>query len=267
MDRNKTLLLFIVLLLLSGSALPDSLTIRGDASDCDASFINQYNNQLNYGNTNSLEIGDAFSGARFSYTILKFTQLADTMQAYAPATWDSARLAVVVLDATGLDPGTSVPDSIMSTLNKGTAAWCEGTGTGDGTGGVTWDSAIARGTADACGDSADWTDGGDYSATEEPAGATNDTVYLVGGELSQYDTIYYSISGATIADTLGDYYTLFIIAARVADGDDASSTALLDVAQDGYATADYRPYLELFYTPTSGATKNIGAADLGAVEL
>jgi len=238
--------LTLILLCLNSIVFADSFDI--DSSDVDMSHISKYNNQKNYGAVSPLQVGDNYiPGTRTNHIVIKFPTLADSMQNVGAANWDSAKLNLVVYSSTYLAPGTSDPDTLCITLHKLTTVWDEGEASpGEASGGVTWDSASATGTlGNAPNAPLDWTtDGGDYSGTVE-----DDTVYLVGGNVSQYDTISFLISSSTISDTLGE--GLIVLEARVADGDDgddAGSAAYLLFYSDDETNDARKPYLEVYYS-------------------
>ena len=224
------------------------------ATTIEATYIEEFAPQDNSGGAVNIDVGDAFNNVRDLRILLRFTSLDDSMRAIGTvASWDSAIVGLYINYAGGLNAGTSVPDSIITTVHKiTTIGWQEGSAVGADEGGVTWDSASAEGTG-SLPDPLDWTlDGGDYSATVETCGNRGDkgdSVVFVGGEWNATDTAYFGISGATVADTMGNHAGL-LIKARSADGDDAGDAAFLRFYPVVPPTTNRHrwPILRVYYT-------------------
>jgi len=264
----KRFLLILTIFLMSGiwsGAVADSFVLDGTSStEGDMAYIYSYDEDYNYGANLNLRLGNAWipGGGRWFKALLRFNLLDDSMKTIGSVTWDSALVGLVVTDNV-IGDGTSVPDSVGITVHKlTTAGWQEGTYVADAgspTGGVTWDSASAVGTG-SMSDPLDWTsDGGDYNATPEDIGWSNDTVWVVGAQ-TVGDTIWFPVSGGAVSDTMGNHAGIILVTSRVANGDDGANYAYFKVGSDDHFTEATRPILRVYYTsgePPAGVTQAI----------
>ncbi len=248
MINPKPLILAVIILLLSVLVFAGNFTISGE--DSKASCIYSYLSNRNWGEGDYLWVGQGWAD-RFARTLYYPSSLADSMRDIGTATWDSAIVGLVFTE----DEMTwETADSVFISVFKITEpAWEEGNGTnhnlnaGFDTCGVMWDSANATDYTGCAGSPTDWSsDGGDHSATRETFGSHADSILVRGSETSSGDTIYFYISGATIADTMGNKAGLLF--KHVAIGGSGGFAQKANFNSDDYKTASRKPFITVYYT-------------------
>jgi len=240
--RVKPLILAVLMLLLAVSAFGGEFTITGSAANTDAARLEKNSPRRNAGTNADLTVGDNFiPQTRTNNSIIRFNTYDDSMRAVGAATWDSARVGLV------LDIMPDADDSVCVTAFKvTTAGWIEGGGLNTDTCGVSWDSANAIGYTDCAGDALDWTtDGGDYSATRETNANHPDSLWISTTVHSVDDTVYFYISSATVSDTMGNHAGILIRAIQYANTN-ADNDCILSFDSDDQTSR--RPFLTVWYT-------------------
>jgi len=153
---------------------------------------------VNYGGAGYVTIGKVGAGSIKYYDIVTLSSLIDTLRLIGSTHQiDSAKLMLSVHAA------ASAGDSVFVSVYEILRTYVPG----DGGCGVTWDSAFATGDAGCSGTPAAWGTAGcqntttDRKSTRETVTGHPDSVLMTAGVADADDSIYFYISGATIADT------------------------------------------------------------------
>jgi len=243
MSLMNWLTVMIVICGMAVSAAAGNFTISNSVVLTDMTALDEANPQKNYGNSSANSIGKAGPSSTRWHHLIRFNSLRDTMIALGDKQWDSARIGIVI----GATP--TAGDSIFVSAFKIIRDWEEGVGGGVDTCGACWDSANQVGHGSCVGAAVDWGTNGcmntttDRSGIRETCSGRADSLLLVsGGSADVGDTVYFYISGATVADTMGAGIALIPVAYGGDDGVQSLS---------GFRTDDasgYRPWLTVWYS-------------------
>jgi len=209
---KKNVLIIIILILLvlcavsiSKASGEGSFTIIGGSTfaTSKATIQHIYDGAVatNYGGAGAglISLGKYGASSNLYYVIATFSTLTDTLRIVGSTKQiDSAKLMLSV-HAT-----PTAGDSVFASVYEIIRTYV----VGDGGCGVCWDSAYAYGDGGCSGTPAAWGTAGcqntttDRKATRETVAGHPDSVLMTAGVADNEDSVYFYISGATIADTV-----------------------------------------------------------------
>ena len=245
--QNVLIILILILLVLCavkiGHAGAGSFTIIGGSTFATSKATIQHiidTSQLNYGGAGAgyVTIGKVGVASIKYYDIATFSTLIDTLRIVGSTHQiDSAKLMLSV-HAT-----PTAGDSIFASVYEIIRTYV----VGDGGCGVTWDSAFATGDGGCSGTPAAWGTAGcqntttDRKATRETVTGHPDSVLMTAGVADNEDSIYFYISGATIADTT-NFKGLLIMPVAYGGNDGVQSSVVFHNLATAY------PLLTVYYS-------------------